>query len=196
MPAPRSYALPPSLALAALLLAAPDAQAQGDACRRLSASDDLQRWTQAVEQHPGPQDLTRTRWLRPRHPGEDPLADLDPQALRVVAVDLPRGASLVDTSCALARNLRLRREDTLIVASRVGLHAISPRLSYHVIRPLARHHNPHLKRDPRAATAAFARDLRDAMDRERHTRHLIAAGGALCLLLGAASLAWLLRATP
>lgn len=115
------------------------------------------------------------------------------QTLRVVALDLPRGAPLVEVTCAIGKRMRLSVRETLVVVSPVGLHAYSGSLTYRELRVLARRHNPDARRHPARASAALARDILALVRRRRHERARLGWISAISFALAAAALAWLLR---
>ncbi|MEL6177450.1 MAG: hypothetical protein AAFS10_00785 [Myxococcota bacterium] len=115
--------------------------------------------------------------------------------LRVLALDLPTNAPLVEVTCAIGRRLRLDVDETLIVITSFGMHAYSGSLTYHQLRLLARRHNTHLGRTPLSASARYATDILHHIEHQRGALNRLALLSLVSFLLGAILLMLLLR-TP
>jgi len=115
------------------------------------------------------------------------------KSLAIVAIDLPRGAPLVEVTCALGRELDLSIDQTLIVVTSVGLHAYSGGLSYHQIRTLARRYNPQARTQPLAASTMFAASVLRATLESEQTRDQLGISGVLLFSAGLAMLLVLRR---
>ncbi|MBH24634.1 MAG: hypothetical protein CMH57_09325 [Myxococcales bacterium] len=115
-------------------------------------------------------------------------------SLRVLALDLPPNAPLVEVTCAIGRRMRLNVHETLIVISSFGMHAYSGSLTYHELRLLARRHNARVALTPLTASARYAADILEHIERQRRARHLLGLLSLVSFLLAAAVLAALLRA--
>ena len=193
----RSWARPLWLALvlaASLAALARPAEATPSTCEELVRHAKVRQWAQRIEDK-GKRvftDATARGW--PAKLEGDALDALDSRhreigaRLLIVAVDLPLNAPLVEATCALGRLLELEKVDTLIVASRFGLHAYAPSLGYSELRSMARAHNRGLPNNPARATLGFTEAVFEASEARRGERNLLGLIGVICVALGIAAL--------
>jgi len=159
-------------------------------CEELVDHASIERWEHALRTSTASVvDLTGEQWLG----DAATVSVLAPGGPRIVAVNLPPHAPLVEVTCALGRRLMLAKDDILVVVSRYGLHAYAPTLGYGQLRALARRHNPDIDHTPMRAAVAFSREVESAAQAKRAERNTLGALGLACLTLATVALLVLLK---
>jgi len=114
------------------------------------------------------------------------------RSLRVVAIDLPQNAPLVEMTCAIGRGLELNVNDTLIVLTTFGMHAWSGALTYRQLRETARSHQNLIKKMPLTAVTFYADTIMEKMENQGKKRHFLLTLSVISFIAGLIGLCTLL----